>query len=193
MDLSGGPLSQIKPWQNESSGILGSLITVLPMQIRSKNSYNTNLYQLAKDIWVVCPNCEKRALVDTGGFHTLQKTSYTIKLVCGHCGYNKFLDTVTNRIDPKQRKGKVLIFGEPIDPFFHLPLWFQSEFEEHILWAYNPEHLELLEEHVAAKLRERNQQKFKVRSIGARLPKWMTSAHNREAILHHLQKLKSRI
>ncbi|MBK9109490.1 MAG: TFIIB-type zinc ribbon-containing protein [Saprospiraceae bacterium] len=161
-------------------------------QTRSKNSYHTTLYQLAKDIWVVCPQCEKRAIIDTGGFHSFEKTSHTIKLVCSHCGHNKYLENVIHRIDPKQKQGKVLIFGEPIDPFFHIPLWLQSEFEGNILWAYNLEHLQLLEEHVGAKLRERNQQNFNVRSLGARLPKWMTAAHNREAILKQIQKLKAK-
>lgn len=147
---------------------------------------------MAKDIWVVCPQCEKKAFVDTGGFHTFENTTHTIKFVCIHCGHNKFLENVIHRINPKQKQGKVLIFGEPIDPFFHLPLWLQTEFEGNTLWAYNTEHLELLEVHVAAKLRERNQQKFNVKSIGARLPKWMTKAQNREAILSHIQKLKTK-
>ena len=87
-------------------------------------------------------------------------------------------------------KGKHLVFGAPVDPFFHLPVWFQTTFEGELLWAYNIAHLEFLADHVGDKLRERNGFKFNVKSIGARLPRWMTSKKNREEILkaiHHLK------
>lgn len=86
----------------------------------------------------------------------------------------------------------MLIFGAPVDPFFHLPVWLQAEFSGEVLWAYNLEHLDFLAAHVGAKLRERNGFQFNVKSIGARLPRWMTAAHNREAILKALTKLKEK-
>jgi hypothetical protein len=64
------------------------------------------------------------------------------------------------------------------------------EFSGELLWAYNREHLDFLEQHVAAKLRERNGFNFNVKSIGARLPKWMTAANNREAVLKTMEKLR---
>ncbi|MBK8954117.1 MAG: TFIIB-type zinc ribbon-containing protein [Saprospiraceae bacterium] len=163
------------------------------MPLRSKESYHIEIYEMARDIWVECPNCGGKAIVDTDGFHALEKSSYTIRLTCGNCGYNKYLDQVIARKDPRQKKGKVLVFGAPIDPFFHLPLWLQAEFEGNIFWAYQMDHLKLLETHVAAKLRERNQQLFNVKSIGARLPRWMTTAKNRDEILKLIRKLKTKI
>ena len=76
--------------------------------------------------------------------------------------------------------------------FFHLPVWLSVDFSGETLWAYNLEHLNFLAEHVGAKLRERNSLAFNVRSIGARLPRWMTAADNREAILKAIEKLKEK-
>ena len=76
--------------------------------------------------------------------------------------------------------------------FFFLFVWLCTEIEGEQLWAYNLEHLDFLAAHIGAKLRERNVLKFNVKNIGARLPRWMTSAHNREAVLKAIEKLKSK-
>jgi len=117
---------------------------------------------------------------------------YDIKVVCSGCGFNKTLENVSPRKDEKQKRGNILIFGAPVDPFFHLPVWLSADFSGETLWAYNLEHLNFLAEHVGAKLRERNSLAFNVRSIGARLPRWMTAADNREAILKAIEKLKEK-
>ena len=101
-------------------------------------------------------------------------------------------DTITGFSAGVYKKGNVLIFGGPIDPFFHLPVWLQADFSGQTLWAYNLEHLEFLAEHVGAKLRERNTSPRMSRSIGARLPRWMTAASNREAVLKAIEKLKGK-
>ena len=157
---------------------------------RVKHTYHTSLYSFATEVLVICPNCEGRAIVHTEPFDSPKYVFEEVRVVCGHCGYNKTMHNIPKRKDPKQKKGNVLIFGAPVDPFFHLPLWLQSEFEGEILWAYNLEHLNFLAEHVGAKLRERNNYKYRVRSIGARLPRWMSSAKNREAVLKEINKLR---
>ena len=162
------------------------------MEERSKHTYETLLYQFAKDILVVCPQCSEQAIVRTGDFETLKKTHYDIKVVCSACGYNKTLEKVSPRQEPKQKQGNLLIFGAPIDPFFHLPVWLQADFSGQTLWAYNQEHLDFLADHIGAKLRERNGFAFRVRSIGARLPRWMSSAGNREALLKEIEGLRER-
>lgn len=162
------------------------------MEERSKHTYETLIYQFAKNILVVCPQCSEQAIVHTGDFEALKKAQYDIKVVCTNCGYNKALEKVSPRQEQKQKKGNVLIFGGPIDPFFHLPVWLQADFSGHTLWAYNLEHLEFLAEHVGAKLRERNTSPRMSRSIGARLPRWMTAAGNREAVLKAIEKLKGK-
>lgn len=153
------------------------------MTLRTKHTYRTQVMDFVNDIFVICPNCSKRAIVKTGNFQEMKFEIQNVKVVCIHCTYFKTLDNVP-------MKGKHLVFGAPVDPFFHLPVWFQTTFEGELLWAYNIAHLEFLADHVGAKLRERNGFKFNVKSIGARLPRWMTSKKNREEILkaiHHLK------
>jgi hypothetical protein len=162
------------------------------MENRTKHTYSKAIYEFVNDIRVVCPNCAGSALVKTGGFHTMTQDRYDIKVVCSGCGFNKTLENVSPRKDEKQKRGNILIFGAPVDPFFHLPVWLSVEFSGETLWAYNLEHLNFLAEHVGAKLRERNSLAFNVRSIGARLPRWMTAADNREAILKAIEKLKEK-
>jgi MinD superfamily P-loop ATPase len=160
------------------------------MEDRTKHTYRTHLYEFARDILVVCPQCDGQALVKTGNFFSKEFEIDEVKVVCSGCGFNKVMQNVSKLRDDKQKKGSILKFGAPIDPFFHLPVWLQMEFSGELLWAYNREHLDFLEQHVAAKLRERNGFNFNVKSIGARLPKWMTAANNREAVLKTMEKLR---
>jgi len=159
---------------------------------RSKNSYSTMLYEFVKDIPVVCPSCESKAIVKTKDYHLMQREENEIQLVCTACGYNQKLAKVSHRVNTSQKQGQILIFGAPVDPFFHLPLWYRLDLMGETLWAYNLEHLSLLEQHIGAKLRERNQQTTRIRSIGARLPKWMTAARNRKELLSAIEKLKNK-
>ncbi len=152
---------------------------------RTKHTYRTQLYEFIKDILVICPNRSDKAIVKTGNFQTMKFEIQEVRVVCIQCTYFKTLDRVP-------MKGKQLIFGAPVDPFFHLPVWFQATFEGELLWAYNADHLDFLADHVGAKLRERNGFKFNVKSIGARLPRWMTSKRNRDEILKVIHHLKSR-
>ena len=155
------------------------------METRTKHTYKTQIYRFVKNILVVCPGCEGKALVQTGNFQDLKFEINGVRMVCGGCGYNKTLGSVPMR-------SKHLIFGAPLDPFFHQPVWLQSTFSGQLLWAYNLEHLEFLAEHVGAKLRERNGFQLNVKSIGARLPRWMTSKNNRDAVLKAIMLLKKK-
>ncbi len=162
------------------------------MESRTKHTYRKAIYDFAKEVLVVCPKCSGKALVRATDFDTPKYEISEVKIICAGCGFNKNLENLSKRHDPKQKRGNVLIFGSPVDPFFHLPVWLQADFSGEILWAYNLEHLDFLAAHVGAKLRERNGFKFRVRSIGARLPRWMTSAGNREAVLKVMEKLREK-
>lgn len=156
------------------------------MESRSKDSYKVTLYEYLKDILVECPACKHQALVDTRGYTLFQYEAKDVRLVCTHCGHNKMTElTPTRKI--------AYTIGGPVDPFFQLPVWLQTDVGEHLLWAYNEAHLNLLEAHVKAKLRERNGFKYKVESIGAKLPRWMTSAKNREQVLKAIERLKNKL
>lgn len=162
------------------------------MEDRNKGAYQTLLYAFVKDILVVCPRCSGKALVKTGNFQAMRAVTDEVRVVCIHCGYNQQMHDIPHRQDKKQRRGKIMIFGAPVDPFFHLPVWFQTSFEGNTLWAYNLEHLSFLAQHIGARLRERNGHPYAVRSIGARLPRWMTAARQREAVLKAIEKLKTK-
>jgi hypothetical protein len=82
------------------------------------------------------------------------------------------------------------VLGGPVDPYFRLPLWLQADCRGKLLWAYNAEHLDLLESYVAARLRERTAAPSTM-SMLARLPAWLKSAKNRDEILRAIQRLRS--
>ncbi len=162
------------------------------MEIRTKHTYRTAIYDFVKNVLVACPKCAGKALVRADDFGMPKPEINEVKAICAGCGFNKTLENIPKRLDPKQKRGNILIFGAPVDPFFHLPVWLQADFSGEILWAYNLEHLDFLAAHVGAKLRERNGFTFNVKSIGARLPRWMTAAGNREAVLKAIEKLKEK-
>lgn len=150
------------------------------MESRSKQSYQLSLYDFIKfDILVACPSCAQKAIVKVGQ-GDLQED---VKVVCTACGYHK-------KHSDSSKKPQSYTLGAAIDPFFKLPVWLQIGFEENTLWAYNHEHLNVLMAHVSAKLRERNIQETSNQSIGSRLPRWMTSQKNREAILKKMVELQ---
>lgn len=155
------------------------------MDDRTQHTYRTHLYDFIKNVLVVCPNCEGRALVDTNDYTIFQPEAVNVRVVCGHCGYNKI-------VEKRSTRSKHLLIGAPVDPYFHLPLWLKMEMGDHLLWAYNMEHLDFLAQHIGAKLRERNGFQYQVKSIGARLPRWMTAAKRREEVLKAIQKLKAK-
>lgn len=149
------------------------------MESRSKESYQYTLHDFIKfDIWVVCPSCQAKAVVKVGQ----ASPTYDVRVTCLDCGYAS--------ISQGRLAQQAYTLGAPIDPFLKIPLWLQANVEGHTLWAYNPEHLKALKEHIAAKLRERNTQPNTNQSIGSRLPKWMTNQKNREAILKKIAELE---
>lgn len=166
------------------------------MESRTKDSYQTLIYDfLESNVLVVCPKCSKKAVVKTEGFSFLNSAN-NVKLICPNCGHNKELSgkpsIVTNAVNNKLIKGNYVVFGRPIDPFFHTDLWLTSDCQENLLWAYNYDHLNFLHLHVEAKLRERNGQPLRNQSLGSRLPRWMTSKKNREIVLKRIAELQDK-
>lgn len=148
------------------------------MPSRSKDGYDKFLSGFADLIYVVCPTCHQRAVVERP-----QISSGIHRITCLHCGFNKATDTF--RFSH--------ISGVTIaDPYFGLPLWLNTRCVDNQLWAYNYEHLRFLREHVEAQLRERNGLATYNRSLGSRLPKWMLTKKHRLSVLksiEHLEKL----
>jgi len=160
------------------------------------NAYNKTLDEFINDIYVVCPNCEKQAIVKTKGLNK-ERSEDEIRLICISCGSNKMYSEVPmdEWISEKSQityKVRHWIIGAGIDPYFKLPLWLQKELSNGVLWAYNYEHLSFIENHVKAELRFRDAALNHNRSLGAKLPKWMTSKKNRAEVLSGIEKLKKK-
>ncbi|WAL65369.1 hypothetical protein ORV05_31485 [Amycolatopsis cynarae] len=67
-----------------------------------------------------------------------------------------------------------------------------------MLWAYNQRHLDYLEAFVSARLRLRSQPdldtaRHRRMTMTAKLPRWLKSAKNREAVLHRIARLRSSV
>lgn len=133
--------------------------------IRSKKAYSTHYDDFGNNILIVCPGCARQ------GMATRQRNERdweVLKVVCTHCGFNKVYET--SRI--------------PVS------LWLRTNCDGHLLWAYNHEHLNFLQEHIEATLRERNTVPNANKSIGSRLPRWIVSGKNRSKVLKCIEKLR---
>jgi len=163
-------------------------------ELRFKDAYQTLTYNFIKDILVVCPKCEQKAIVKASEFSFEITDENDVRLVCASCGHSKILSEKPTEIihssNEKIISGRHYFIGGGIDPFFHLPLWLTENLDGNLFWAYNIEHIEFLENHIQAKLRERNTFEYRNKSIGSRLPRWMTSKKNRELVLKTIEKLK---
>lgn len=83
--------------------------------------------------------------------------------------------------------------SEPRDPVSGLDLWLQTPCCGHLLWAWNIEHVLWMQKYVQARLRTRRWiGGWSNNSLQSRLPRWITSAKNREAVLKGLDKLIER-
>jgi len=82
--------------------------------------------------------------------------------------------------------------GLMCDRVFGLTLWLQKSFGDDLFWAYNMEHLNLLEQYVQAKLRERGikNKGSKNSLMFSRLPEFIKSAKNRDAMLKLINELQ---
>lgn len=165
------------------------------MATRTQNSYQTFLGDFLKsDIWVICPGCSKRAVVKNGPKLFPPPIGAEIKLICTYCGFSKYLTETPEAILYSSGRqiisGRHYVLGAAIDPYFHLPLWLQAPVNGHILWAYHTEHLQFLRQHTEVRLRERNGQDTFNRSLGSRLPRWMTSKKNRDLVLKKIHDLE---
>lgn len=144
-----------------------------------------SLYELAaEDIFVVCPRCGHRAV--SAAQHTVGGWAWSEprRLTCARCAYVASWCPGPSSIS---------CWGGPVDPYFQLPLWLRAECcGGRTLWAFNPTHLDLLENYVASQLRERGSESDGM-TLVARLPLWLKSAKNRDEVLHTIRRLRASI
>jgi hypothetical protein len=142
------------------------------------------LWEMIHDVLVVCPRCGACANITT---HPPGQREWFAprRLTCLHCGLVRHW-----------AKHVISAGGhEARDGFFGEPLWLQTPCENNIFWAYNLEHLTLLERYVAASLREQRkdaQWGWINKGMFNRLPKWIIAAKNRAAVLKAIDRLKLR-
>ena len=160
--------------------------------IRNKDAYQKTLYDFSGSVDITCPKCGKKAVVKASDPVKNHPFIDEVRASCLHCGFNDKKTRFNRRKDPKQVKGNILIYGAPVDPYFHFDLWYRVDCNEHEFWAYNSDHLDLLEKHISATLRERTGYPYQVRSIGARIPRWMSSAKNRNEMIALIRKLREK-
>ncbi|HEY8563431.1 MAG TPA: hypothetical protein VIL74_23835 [Pyrinomonadaceae bacterium] len=149
----------------------------------------TKIYDFYEEFLVVCPRCGKQAKVvideaEYAKLPTRKPLKYRNRffgprrLVCLNCPHRDAW------------RGTQILTGGNVDWYFRLPLWLEIPCCGRTLWAYNEKHLELIENYVAAKLRERT---VKGRnSFLSKLPQWVKSAKNRGEILKAIARLKSK-
>jgi hypothetical protein len=86
--------------------------------------------------------------------------------------------------------------GLMCDPVFGLPLWLQDTFRGELFWAYNYDHLTLLEDYIKAKHRERGiEPRNTIRknsSMMSRLPEFMRKGGNRKALSSLIEALQTK-
>ncbi|MGV3617481.1 MAG: hypothetical protein ACO1SV_19315 [Fimbriimonas sp.] len=118
---------------------------------------------LGKRSLVECPKCGRPVVIEWNGFDAGAGS-----LRCTGCGY------VRDRSSQLDRP----------------PLWLQTNYRGHVLWAYNREHLAFLEDAIAAELRPGSPSGM--RGLRNKLPKWMLLAKNREGLLKAIEKIRAK-
>jgi hypothetical protein len=142
------------------------------------------IYSFLNRILVVCSKCKKQAEIRplTGnGNSPIMRMFAPRRLVCCHCGETKEWDGM----------GIHYPQGKIVDGYFNRPLWLQTPCCGNVLWAYNGQHLILLERFVQAKVRERAT--IRNKTLVNALPAWIKSAKNRNAVLKATKRLKDRL
>lgn len=144
----------------------------------------TRLWRYQDEILVRCPACDAMAAVlpdPAAAGSPLRR-----RLSCLACGHTAAWTA--------PRSGDFAFLPEgsgPEDPYFGLPLWLRADCcGANVLWAYNVDHLDLLEAYLAAKLRERGDYRGSM-SLVERLPAWLKAAKHRDEALRTIGRLRA--
>jgi hypothetical protein len=68
-------------------------------------------------------------------------------------------------------------------------LWLQTRCCGDVLWAYNWRHLAYLKDLIGRKQRRTSSFQPDPKSLARRMPKWITAAKNRDAVLHAIERI----
>ncbi|MBS2213660.1 hypothetical protein KEM09_19785 [Carboxylicivirga mesophila] len=140
----------------------------------------TECYQV--DLKCYCSNCASEISIQIPNVNA-PKDKIAVK--CDTCGETQSYTPRNIRLE--------LIYeynGHPTEPYFQLPLWLVESVKGHSLWAYNYNHLSYLKDYVSADLREKNGRQYW--TMVEKLPDWIKSAKNREAVMKGIEKLEKK-
>lgn len=148
------------------------------------------VWTFGDEFLVACPRCAGKASV-------LPQSRADVRLTCASCGLARTWIETSKAIQYGQdahlfKAGEVSV-GAAVDWYFHLKLWLQTPCCGAILWAYNGDHLRWLRAFVSARLRERAHSEghgWSNQALASRLPKWMTTAKHRAAVLAAIAKIE---
>lgn len=164
------------------------------MKKQFKNQHRM-LESFGYEFFVSCPNCNSKAKVTSLGEYSPYITRIKKRFLCSHCGMTKEFVPKHNCFNQSKisygsnwNDGYINIGGE-FDWYFGYPLYLQIACCGHTLWAYNLEHLEYIKNYVEAELRENGTYYL---SVESRLPYWIKSAKNRNAVLKAIAKLEQK-
>lgn len=159
-----------------------------PYQVRNEDFITT--------VYVVCPKCKAKAVILGGQpYKNIKDYEDNVRFSCTSCGYalkyaNTPIFTVYTNSRGKNIKSRALMLNSPCDPYFGFDVWYRIESKYGLLWAYNLEHLTVIENYIADTLRNRNAVPYQNNSIGSRLPQWVKDAKNRMYLLKLIKKSK---
>ncbi|MEU1687208.1 hypothetical protein [Micromonospora sp. NPDC005707] len=143
----------------------------------------------AGEIFVRCPRCAGRASVlpdPESADNSRHHVWLSRRLSCLGCAYTDLWEAP--RLAGNARA--LPEFSGPNDPYFGLPLWLSIECRGRVLWAFNAEHLDLLEAYVSARLRERGQD-MGSQTLVERLPAWIKDGKHRADVLDGIGRLRA--
>jgi len=130
--------------------------------------FDPSLWYFEHRMLVRCEKCRKRAIAKTKAYDE-EKQLWIVGCVCSYCAH-------------------VWAVRSKRPNLADLPLWLQAPCCGEKLWALNEEHLAYLEMHLGARVRKRAHGQNS--TIAARLPRWMSAAKNRKAIMKGLSRLR---
>ncbi len=127
---------------------------------------------------------------DTGQGLSSFEHSFLVKCPkCNACVVSHYLDNRNNG-----QRFCCTKCGTSKEGHYHYLLWLQISSCGQNLWAYNLQHLDSIEAFVRAKHRERHHLRGCCNSsLFSRLPKWIQSAKNRDAVLRAVIKLRDSV
>ncbi|MBM0258104.1 hypothetical protein [Micromonospora sp. 4G55] len=144
----------------------------------------------AGEIVVRCPRCSGRASVlpdpESAG-SSRHHVWLRRRLSCLGCAYSDVWDAPRRAGDDARTLPE---FSGPNDPYFGLPLWLSVDCRGRVLWAYNGEHVDLLEAYVSARLRERGRD-MGSQTLVERLPAWVKDGKHRADVLEGIGRLRA--